>query len=130
MLYEMRHIERLAEIKHVQSGGQMPHRALAQKRTAEASEGEPPKLRSVHAWAKVKLEVLLRKTNERRLKMCGPSCKRFQGCRWMDRDGISLILRCYKLKKNNFTRKCWRGSLLLRCCRPRPVNPGYLWNLQ
>jgi len=64
MLCEMRHLERLerlAEIKHVQSGGQMPHRALAQKRTAEASEGEPPKLRSVHAWAKVKLEVLLRK---------------------------------------------------------------------
>jgi len=58
MLFEMRHLERLAEIKH---SGQMPQQAFAQKRPAEASEDEPPKLQSVHALAKVKLDVLLRK---------------------------------------------------------------------
>ena len=39
----------------------MPQQAFAQKRPAEASEDEPPKLRSVHALVKVKLDVLLRK---------------------------------------------------------------------
>ena len=48
MLFEMRHLERLAEIKH---SGQMPQQAFAQKRPA-SKEDEPPKLRSVHALAK------------------------------------------------------------------------------
>jgi len=39
----------------------MPQQAFSQKKPAEASEDEPPKLGSVHALAKVKLDVLLRK---------------------------------------------------------------------
>ena len=58
MLFKMRHLERLAEMKQ---GGKMPQQAFSQKRPTEASEDEPPKLRSVHALAKVKLDVLLRK---------------------------------------------------------------------
>ena len=82
MLFEMRHLERLAEIKH---SGQMPQQAFAQKRPAEASEDEPPKLRSVHALAKVKLDVLLRKNKRATIEEVWTELQAVTGL-WLDGD--------------------------------------------
>ena len=63
----------------------MPQQAFAQKRPAEASEDEPPKLQSVHALAKVKLDVLLRKNQRATIEEVWTELQAVTGL-WLDGD--------------------------------------------
>ena len=108
MLFEMRHLERLAEIK--QRGGR-----CHQKRPAEASEDEPPncKLRSVHALAKVKLDVLLRKNKRATIEEVWTELQAVTGL-WLDGDRrVFVELALLEAQEEQLLRR-WLGSLLLR----------------
>ena len=68
----------------------MPQQAFAQKRPAEASEDEPPKLRSVHALAKVKLDVLLRKNQRATIEEVWTELQAVTGLRLDDNRQVLL----------------------------------------